>query len=75
MVLRLKKFNNQEAVMKVLSLKNVKKEYHTGSFTVLALDDVSFDLNEGEFVVILGASGAGSLSASPTDSRTVCGSR
>lgn len=59
MVLRLKKFNNQEAVMKVLSLKNVKKEYHTGSFTVLALDDVSFDLNEGEFVVILGASGAG----------------
>ena len=59
MVLRLKIFNNQEAVMKVLSLKNVKKEYHTGSFTVLALDDVSFDLNEGEFVVILGASGAG----------------
>ena len=45
--------------MAFLSLSNVKKEYHTGSVTVPALDDVSFDLNEGEFVVILGTSGAG----------------
>ncbi len=45
--------------MEVLSLKHVKKEYHTGSITVSALDDVSFDLKEGEFAVILGASGAG----------------
>lgn len=45
--------------MAFLSLSDVKKEYHTGSVTVPALEDVSFDLNEGEFVVILGASGAG----------------
>lgn len=45
--------------MEILSLKHVKKEYHTGSITVSALDDVSFDLKEGEFAVILGASGAG----------------
>ena len=45
--------------MAYLSLSDVKKEYHTGSLTVPALEDVSFDLNEGEFVVILGASGAG----------------
>ena len=45
--------------MKLLSLKNVRKVYHTGSLTVLAVEDVSFDLNDGEFVVILGASGAG----------------
>ena len=45
--------------MKILSLKNVRKEYHTGSLPVLAVENVSFDLNEGEFVVILGASGAG----------------
>ena len=45
--------------MKILSLKNVRKEYHTGSLTVPAVEDVSFDLNEGEFVVILGESGAG----------------
>lgn len=45
--------------MAYLSLSDVKKEYHTGPLTVPALEDVSFDLNEGEFVVILGASGAG----------------
>ena len=45
--------------MKILSLKNVRKEYHTGSLTVHAVEDVSFDLSEGEFVVILGESGAG----------------
>lgn len=45
--------------MKILSLKNVSKKYDTGLVTVSALKDVSFDLNEGEFVVILGASGAG----------------
>ena len=45
--------------MKIFSLKNVRKEYHTGSLTVPAVEDVSFDLNEGEFVVILGESGAG----------------
>lgn len=50
---------NKEQVMRILSLKNVKKEYHTGSLTVPAVEDVSFDLNEGEFVVILGESGAG----------------
>lgn len=45
--------------MAFLSLSDVKKEYYTGSVTVPALENVSFDLNEGEFVVILGASGAG----------------
>jgi putative ABC transport system ATP-binding protein len=50
---------NKERVMSVLSLKNVRKEYHTGSLTVTAVEDVSFDLNEGELVVILGESGAG----------------
>lgn len=45
--------------MAFLSLSDVKKEYHTGSVIVPALENVSFDLNEGEFVVILGASGAG----------------
>lgn len=50
---------NKERVMSILSLKNVRKEYHTGSLTVPAVEDVSFDLNEGELVVILGQSGAG----------------
>lgn len=45
--------------MKILSMKSVTKEYHTGSLIVPAIEDISFDLNEGEFVVILGESGAG----------------
>lgn len=45
--------------MSFLKLENVKKVYESeaGSFT--ALNDVSFELNNGEFVVILGPSGAG----------------
>lgn len=45
--------------MAFLSLSNVKKEYHAGAIIIPAVENVSFDLNEGEFVVILGASGAG----------------
>ena len=45
--------------MPYLSLKNVSKQYDVGSVTVHALKDVSFDLENGEFVVVLGSSGAG----------------
>ena len=46
-------------ILAFLSLSNVKKEYHAGAIIIPAVENVSFDLNEGEFVVILGASGAG----------------
>ena len=45
--------------MGYLSLSNVGKEYKTGSVSVNALSEVTFELNDGEFVVILGSSGAG----------------
>ncbi len=45
--------------MSYLSLSGVGKEYKTGSVSVQALKDVSFELDEGEFVVVLGSSGAG----------------
>jgi len=45
--------------MGFLSLENVSKEYKTGAGSFLALSDVNFELNEGEFVIILGPSGAG----------------
>lgn len=45
--------------MSYLSLKNVSKTYQSGEIKVKALRDITFDLNEDEFVVILGASGAG----------------
>ena len=45
--------------MKVIELKNIKKEYKKGSGITNALNNVSFNVNEGEFLVILGPSGSG----------------
>lgn len=44
--------------MAFIEFKNVKKEYR-GEVKVQAVNDCSFKINEGEFVVVLGASGAG----------------
>ncbi len=43
----------------LIEFKNVKKEYKIGDVPIKALDGVDFSIAEGEFVVILGASGAG----------------
>ena len=45
--------------MSFLKLENVTKVYNSGAEDFTALSNVSFDLNNGEFVVILGPSGAG----------------
>ena len=45
--------------MSYLKLENVSKEYTTKAGSVKALDGVSFELEDGEFVVVLGPSGAG----------------
>lgn len=45
--------------MSYLSLTDVSKEYQVGTVKVEALKKVSFELNDGEFAVVLGSSGAG----------------
>lgn len=45
--------------MSLIEFKNVSKIYKMGEVEIKALDDCSFDIDEGEFVVVLGASGAG----------------
>ena len=43
----------------MLQIKNIKKEYRTGTLVQKALDDVSLNLRNNEFVAILGPSGSG----------------
>ena len=45
--------------MSFISFENVSKIYKMGEVEIKALDEVSFDINKGEFVVVLGSSGAG----------------
>lgn len=45
--------------MAYISLKNVSKRYKHGETTITANDKISFEIDKGELVVILGASGAG----------------
>lgn len=44
---------------KVIELQNIKRNFQVGEETVHALRGVSFTLNEGEFVTIMGTSGSG----------------
>ncbi len=54
----LKKGLQQEA-NPLLSIKNIKKKYVTGELTQTALDNVSLNFRDNEFVAILGPSGSG----------------
>ena len=43
----------------MLQIKNIRKEYVTGDLKQTALDDVSLNLRDNEFVAVLGPSGSG----------------
>ncbi|MBR5341726.1 MAG: ABC transporter ATP-binding protein [Erysipelotrichaceae bacterium] len=45
--------------MSYIEFDNVSKIYQMGEVEIKALDEMSFNIEKGEFVVILGASGAG----------------
>ncbi len=45
--------------MKILDIKNLSKVYGKGDTMVKALDNVSFSVEQGEFVAIIGPSGSG----------------
>ncbi|MFL5430593.1 MAG: ABC transporter ATP-binding protein [Myxococcales bacterium] len=43
----------------VIAVRGLRKEYATPRGTVLALEDIDFDVREGEFVALVGPSGCG----------------
>jgi putative ABC transport system ATP-binding protein len=43
----------------IVDIKNLRREFTIGDQTVKALDDVSFTINSGEFITIMGSSGSG----------------
>jgi putative ABC transport system ATP-binding protein len=45
--------------MPLIQIKNLKRHYTMGDTTVRAVDGVSFDIQKGEYVAIVGSSGSG----------------
>ena len=45
--------------MSFIEVKNVTKTYKMGEVEIKALDEVGFGIEKGEFVVVVGPSGAG----------------
>ena len=43
----------------MINLKNINKSFHLGGETIKALDNVSFKVERGEFISIIGPSGSG----------------
>ncbi len=48
-----------EIVMPYIEMKHSYKRYKTGDTEIIANNDINFEINKGELVIILGASGAG----------------
>ena len=55
--------NSQKVVNHVAKLSNVSKHYGQGSLIVKALDKVNLEINKGDYLAVMGASGSGKSTA------------
>lgn len=53
------KRKQEKSVEKVILVSGVRKVYRMGKEKIYAVDDVSFEINKGEFCCLLGTSGSG----------------
>lgn len=49
--------------MAYIEFSNISKKYGSGDAVIMAVDDASFQVEKGEFAIVLGASGAGKTTA------------
>ena len=74
---------NKDLKKDFIKVKNVTKEYGTDEAKTVALNNISFDIDEGELVIFLGQSGAGKTTAlnmiggmdNVTDGRIIVGDK
>ena len=45
--------------MNILSVRNLKKYYKMDNYTVKAVDNINLNINNHEFIAIVGSSGSG----------------
>ena len=45
--------------MESLRVENISKVYNMENYSIKALDDISFEVEKGEFIAVIGASGSG----------------
>ncbi len=43
----------------MINIKNINKHFHLGDEVIKAIDNISFEVNKGDFVAIVGPSGSG----------------
>lgn len=56
--------------MEILKVENLRKTYGKGENIVKAVDDISFSVEKGEFIAIVGASGSRKINTSSLNRRS-----
>ena len=59
MLKKVEQSRRKDIMMEILRVEHLNKIYGSGDTAVHALDDVSFTVEKGEFVAIVGPSGSG----------------